>query len=141
MATFSFSVPTQIRFGAGVSLEAGTITKSLLMAGGNGPTSAVLVILDPGVKGTRWLDQILESLPACGLQYEEFEDVKPNPREEDVYKAAALLAKNHSAGVIAIGGGSTIDTGKMAALIATYHGKVGDYAGWAKVPGPTLRTS
>ncbi len=37
-----------------------------------------------------------------------------------------------------IGGGSTIDTAKSASLLATYGGKISDYAGWAKVPGPIL---
>lgn len=138
MAIFSFSVPTQIQFGAGVSLQAGAITKGLLASGANGPGRGVLVVLDPGIKPNNWFSQILDSLSESGLQCQQFEKVKPNPREEDVYEAASLLSEEHLGAVIAIGGGSTIDTAKTAALIATYAGKVGDYAGWAKVPGPTL---
>jgi alcohol dehydrogenase len=138
MAIFTFSVQTQIQFGAGVSLQAGTVAQSLLKAGANGANPSVLVISDPGIQGTNWLSPILESLPGCGLQYEQFEEVRPNPREEDVYKAASLLTEKHFGAIIAIGGGSTIDTAKTAALIATHAGKVGDYVGWAKVPGPTL---
>jgi alcohol dehydrogenase class IV len=48
-----------------------------------------------------------------------------------------LKEKNFGA-VIAIGGGSTIDTAKTAALLATHGGKLSDYAGWGKVPGPLL---
>jgi len=64
--------------------------------------------------------------------------VKPNPKDEDVYKAAALLTDKEFGAIIAIGGGSTIDTAKTASLIATHAGKVTDYSGWAKVPGPIL---
>jgi alcohol dehydrogenase len=40
--------------------------------------------------------------------------------------------------IIAVGGGSTIDTAKGASLLASFGGKLSDYAGWAKVPGAVL---
>lgn len=138
MATFSFSIPTQIQFGAGVSLQAGSVVTDLLPAGTNGSSPGVLVVLDPDIKSTAWVSQVLNSLSGNGLQTQQYEQVKPNPREEDIYQAASLLIDEHLEAVIAIGGGSTIDTAKTAALVAIHGGKVGDYAGWAKVPGPTL---
>ncbi len=138
MASFNFSVPTQIQFGPGISRQAGAVSKSLMVQARKGSTTNVLVIMDPGIKGFAWTGEILGSLQDSGLQHQQFGDVKPNPREEDVYKAASLLAAGTFGAVLAIGGGSTIDTAKAAALIATHGGKVDDYAGWAKVPGPVL---
>src|SRR5512146_1672454 len=105
MATFSFSIPTQIQFGAGVSLQAGSVTKGLLPAATNGSSSGVLVVLDPGIKSTAWVGQVLNSLSENGLQTQQYEQVKPNPREDDIYQAASLLIDEHLEAVIAIGGG------------------------------------
>ena len=136
MKIFNFSIPTQIQFGPGISRQAGAVTKNLISAKGSASKPATLVIMDPGIKGAKWLNEILKSIQESGLQYQIFEDVKPNPKDEDVYKAASLLMDKEFGAIIAIGGGSTIDTAKSASLIATHAGKVSDYAGWAKVPGP-----
>jgi alcohol dehydrogenase len=136
--SFVFSIPTQIQFGPDISLQAGGITKNLAASQERASKAGALVIIDPGIKGTAWVKAILASLQENGLQFLTFDEVKPNPRDEDVYRAASLLKEEHCGAVVAIGGGSTIDTAKTAALIATHGGKVGDYAGWAKVPGPVL---
>jgi alcohol dehydrogenase len=138
MINFAFSIPTSILFGSGVSRQAGALAKRLASVGEPEAESDALVIVDPGVKTAPWLKDILGSLDAAGLHAHPFEAVKPNPRDEDVYAAAALLQDEGCDVVIAIGGGSTIDTAKGAALIAAYGGVVRDYAGWEKVPGPTL---
>jgi alcohol dehydrogenase len=138
MLNFAFSIPTTIQFGPGVSRQAGLQAKRLAAARKTGAQSEALVIVDPGVKAALWLKDILGSIGDSGLHYHQFEAVKPNPRDEDVYAAAALIQEKDCAVVIAIGGGSTIDTAKGAALIAAYGGKVSDYAGWEKVPGPIL---
>ena len=136
MKNFTFSIPTQIQFGPGISRQAGAVTKNLISAKGSASKPGTLVIMDPGIKGAKWLNEILKSIEESGLQYQTFEDVKPNPKDEDVYKAASLLMDKEFGAIIAIGGGSTIDTAKTSSLIATHAGKVSDYAGWAKVPGP-----
>ncbi len=136
MTNFVFSVPTQIQFGLGISRQAGAVTKSLVASRGNASIPGALVIIDPGIQGAPWLNEILGSIQESGLQYQAFDEVKPNPKDEDVYKAASLLTDKEFGAIIAIGGGSTIDTAKTASLIATHAGKVSDYAGWGKVPGP-----
>lgn len=138
ISNFIFSIPTQIQFGSEVSRQAGTITRELVASRKDASKKGALVIIDPGIKGTVWLKDILSCIQESGLQYLTFDGVKPNPRDEDVYHAASVLKENNFAVVIAIGGGSTIDTAKTAALLATYGGMVSDYAGWAKVPGSIL---
>jgi alcohol dehydrogenase len=138
MVNFTFSIPTQIHFGPGISRQVGAVTKNLVAAKGRASTPGALVIIDPGIQGTNWFNEILVSIQESGLQYQAFEEVKPNPKDEDVYKAASLLKDKEFRAIIAIGGGSAIDTAKTAALLAAHNGKVRDYAGWAKVPGPIL---
>jgi alcohol dehydrogenase len=135
---FIFSIPTQIQFGSGVTKQVGSVLSNLIKSRGETSKTGGLIVLDPGVKDAPWLMEIFASIREAGLHYMVFDEVKPNPRDEDVVHAASVLKENKLGVVIAIGGGSTIDTAKMAALLATYGGKVSDYAGWAKVPGPIL---
>jgi len=138
MPSFTFSIPTQIQFGPGISRQAGAVIKSLTASRDDAARTGVLLIIDPGIKDAPWVKDILASIQESGLEYLTFEEVKPNPRDEDVYRAASLLKEKHFGAVVAIGGGSTIDSAKTAALLAAHGGRVGDYAGWAKVPGPVL---
>ncbi len=135
---FIFSIPTQIQFGSGVTKQIGSVLSNLIKSRGETSKTGGLVVLDPGLKDAPWLMEIFASIREAGLHYVIFDEVKPNPRDEDVVHAATILKENKLEVVIAIGGGSTIDTAKMSALLATYGGKVSDYAGWAKVPGPIL---
>jgi alcohol dehydrogenase len=136
MIQFTFSIPTLIRFGAGVSMEAGATASSLISA--TGGEHGVLVVLDPGVEGLPWVTGILDSLESAGLSPMVFHQVQPNPRDVDVYAAAETIRSAKAGAVVGIGGGSTIDTAKGAALIATCGGRIGDYAGWGRLPGSIL---
>ena len=135
---FNFSVSTQIQFGAGKSRQAGQISHNLISTRTSPASAKVLVIIDPGIREMSWLKDILDGFIENDLQFHLFEQVKPNPRDEDVLAAASLVKENNSGVLIAIGGGSALDTAKGASLLATYGGKTSDYAGWAKVPGVIL---
>ena len=115
----------------------GSICASLV-AGNSGSRPDVLLIVDPGIQNDAWLKEVFASIEQAGLSFHQFSQVKPNPKDEDVYEAAALLKREKALIVVAIGGGSTIDTAKGAALIAAYGGAIRDYAGWGLVPGPVL---
>jgi alcohol dehydrogenase len=135
---FNFSVTTQIQFGAGASRQAGALIKSLVAGGQPATQGNVLVIVDPGIRSATWMKHIMASLDENALRYRIFDKVRPNPRDMDVDEAASLIKEGKCGAALAIGGGSTLDTGKSAALLATYGGKASDYAGWARVPGPVL---
>lgn len=138
IADFMFSIPTVIQFGSGASRQTGGIVRNLMAARTTPGKAGVLVVLDPGIKSAAWMKDILASIEEMGFQILLFDKVRPNPRDEDVHQAAALLKQANCSAVVAIGGGSTLDTAKAAALVATHGGRVSDYAGWAKVPGPIL---
>ncbi len=79
-----------------------------------------------------------KAMAACGKSVPEvFDNVTENPLFADVDKGAALYARQGCDGVVALGGGSVIDTAKMIALLATNPGSVADYAGVRNAPhGP-----
>ena len=80
-----------------------------------------------------------KAIAACGKSAPEiFDNVTENPLFSDVDKGAALYARQRCDGVVAMGGGSVIDTAKMIALLATNPGSVADYAGVRNAPhGPS----
>jgi 4-hydroxybutyrate dehydrogenase len=80
-----------------------------------------------------------KAIAACGKNVPEiFDNVTENPLFSDVDKGAAWYAQQGCDGVVALGGGSVIDTAKMIALLATNPGSVADYAGVRNAPhGPS----
>jgi alcohol dehydrogenase len=115
-----FQLPTRIRFGFGVSALAGEETRSL------GGTRA-LVITDRGVRGAGLLDGVLASLAAAGVETAIFDGVSGNPRDHECMAAADLGRKFGAQVVIAVGGGSPMDTAKTAAALLTNGGTPQDW--------------
>ena len=109
--TANWSYPTSIRFGAGRISEiaqacaAADITKPLL-------------ITDRGLAGMEITTRTLDLLEAAGLGRAMFSDVDPNPNEKNA--AAGVKAYNDGGhdGVVAFGGGSGLDLGKLVAFMA-----------------------
>jgi alcohol dehydrogenase len=138
MKNFSFSIPVQIQFGAGISKQVGALARGLAVSKNSRFGRSVLVIIDPAINGLARIKDIITSLDEAGLQIHFFDEIEPNPKDKDVYAAADQLLVSKAGMVIGIGGGSTIDTAKAAALIAKHGGRVREYAGWGKVPGPLI---
>jgi alcohol dehydrogenase len=138
MKNFTFSIPVQIQFGAGISKQVGTLAGGLAVSKNSRFGRSVLVIIDPAINGLARIKDIFTSMDDVGLQIHLFAEIEPNPKDKDVYAATDQLLASQAGMVIGIGGGSTIDTAKAAALIAKHGGRVRDYAGWGKVPGPLI---
>ena len=82
---------------------------------------------------------VAKAIAACGQAGppEVFDSVTENPLFADVDRGAALYASQGCDGVVALGGGSVIDTAKMIALLATNPGTCATYAGVRNAPhGP-----
>lgn len=109
-ATFSF--PTQILFGAGVLAE---LPAWLERRGVRHP----LVVTDAGLPSTAAFELFQR---ACQGRYPVFAGVQPNPREEDVQAAAEAFRQHRCDSVVALGGGSALDTGKALRLLIRQPG-------------------
>lgn len=85
-----------------------------------------LIVTDAGVKAAGILQTALDALP--GMTVAVFDQTPSNPTEAAVRAAAALYLANHCDGLIAVGGGSSIDCAKGVAIAATHAGPLCSYA-------------
>ena len=88
--------------------------------------SRPLIITDPGVKAAGILQKALDALP--GMNVAVFDQTPSNPTEAAVRAAAECYKTNHCDGLIAVGGGSSIDCAKGVAIAATHAGPLTTYA-------------
>lgn len=121
MNDFTFYTPTYFVFGKGKEETAGEYVKRF---GG----SKVLIHYGGGsVVKSGLLDRVKASLDAEGLEYVELGGVKPNPKSGLVYEGIELARKENVDFVLAIGGGSVIDSSKGIALGVPYDGDFWDF--------------
>jgi alcohol dehydrogenase class IV len=81
---------------------------------------------------------LVERLRSADLEVAVFGDVQPDPTLDNVRGAIDALQAHEADGVVAIGGGSPMDTAKAAAVAFANSGDVREYAGYHQVPGPGL---
>ncbi|MBQ8179442.1 MAG: iron-containing alcohol dehydrogenase [Candidatus Methanomethylophilaceae archaeon] len=86
------------------------------------------VVFDQGVKACGIADKVLDVLRANGIGFVEYSDVVPDPPCTVVEAAADLCKSSGCDCVIAIGGGSSIDTAKGVTVLRFNPGKILDYA-------------
>ena len=85
-----------------------------------------LIVTDAGVKAVGILDKALAAL--SGLQVSVFDQTPSNPTEAAVRAAAAAYKQHNCDGLIALGGGSSIDCAKGVSIAATHEGPLKTYA-------------
>ena len=119
MDAFEFFMPTQVVFGRGKVSEVGERAKAF---GDKG-----LVVTDKGLLATGLVDRVLHSLDKAGVSYLVWSDIVPNPRDVDIERGAAYAIEQKIDYMIAIGGGSAMDTAKAIGAIMTNGGKCEDW--------------
>ena len=78
----------------------------------------------------------VSKLAKTGISYQVFEQIEPNPSITTVAAGAEVCRAHRTDVVVAIGGGSALDSAKGIAAVATHGGSIGDYLGDDLVPGP-----
>ncbi len=117
MSLTTFSFPTPTVFGVGALAELPGRLRRLSVR-------RPLVVTDAGLLATDAFGRLRQTLGPAGQDQEWFlfSGVHPNPIERDVVEAAAALRERACDGVIALGGGSPLDVGKAARLLAKRPG-------------------
>lgn len=120
MESFTFDFPITVQFGRGTSGEVGTIAKSKGWSKG-------LIVTDEGIVAAGLLDRVQDALVTAGIDSAVYDDVEPNPTIGMVHQAVDRLNDNECDFVVGLGGGSSLDVAKTAAMIATNQGEIADY--------------
>ena len=102
-------------------------------------TKAFLVT-DPGLAKLEIYKNLKSAMDEAGFPYVECAEAELNPDDISMDKVAAKMAGTGCDAVIGFGGGSTLDTAKAAAILATNGGRIRDYFGVNLVPNAPLPT-
>ena len=120
MQNFEYYARTKIIFGKStennVGGEIANIAKKVLLhhSGGHAVKCGLI-------------DRVKESLKKANLEWVELDGVQPNPRLSLVYKGIEIVKKEKLEFILAVGGGSAIDSAKAIALGSLYDGDVWDF--------------
>lgn len=121
MDNFVFCSPTEFVFGRDTQKRAGELSARYGAA-------KVLVVYGGGsAERSGLIAQVEESLKSAGLEYVILKGVKPNPTADKVREGIALALENGVTFLLAVGGGSVIDTAKAISLGAVYNGDFWDF--------------
>jgi alcohol dehydrogenase class IV len=96
----------------------------------------ILLVTDPGIIDAGWVDQAIKYLERDDLKYIIYDNVVTNPRDFQVEQGIQLYRQKECDVIVAIGGGSPIDTAKGIAILASNHGCIRDYEGCNLVNQP-----
>ena len=116
----NWSYPTNIKFGPGRIQELGEVCLALNIKN-------PLLVTDKGLAGLEITENAVNILKSSGFQGRVFSDVDPNPNEINLEAGIIDYQKGNHDGVIAFGGGSGIDLGKMIAFMAGQTRPIWDF--------------
>jgi 1,3-propanediol dehydrogenase len=116
-----FELP-EIIYGIGSLSQVGQCAKRL---GGEN----VLLVTDPGIVAAGWVEQCVHYLKQEHLDHVVYDNVVTNPRNFQVEQGAKFYLDFDCDVILALGGGSPMDTAKGISILATNHGRIEDYVG------------
>ncbi|MGM0967752.1 MAG: iron-containing alcohol dehydrogenase [Bacillota bacterium] len=122
MMNFEYHCQTKMMMGTGQSKEIGSIVEDIVL-----PGATVMIVTDSGVRNAGLVQPIEAYLQEAGYSVFIFDQVSPNPRDNECLAGAELFRKEQASAVIAIGGGSPMDTAKAIALLGPNGGIPEDY--------------
>ena len=121
MNNFTFYSPTLFAFGSGEERNTGALVRRF------GGTKVLLVYGGGSVKRNGAYDAVTASLREAGLPWCELSGIQANPRSGKVYEGVDLVRREGADFLLALGGGSVIDTAKAIGFGACYDGDFWDF--------------
>ena len=128
MNDFRYQAPTRYIFGRGKEEETGNEVASI------GCKKVMIVYGGQSAVKSGLIDRVKVSLDECEIKYVTLSGIKPNPTDDRVYEGIEVARNESIDGILAVGGGSVIDTAKAIAAGTVYDGDFWDfYAGKAVI--------
>ena len=132
MINFDFAIKTKLYFGSGKHLETGKILSEYNVK------KLIIVIGQGSVKSTGLLDEVVSTIKKHGIDYKVLEGVRPNPTVQLVREFISTAREYEPDFVLAIGGGSVIDSAKLMCVGYYYEGDCFDFNLGIAVPKKAL---
>lgn len=121
-----FRMPPTVITGAGSAAQAGTEVKKM-------GAKKTLIITDKVIVAIGALKSIEDSLKENVINYSVFDDIPSEPTAEDVDKGIKAYRESKCDCLLAVGGGSAIDTAKAVSVMLTNEGEISEYMGLDKI--------
>lgn len=96
----------------------------------------IFLVTDPGIIEAGWVDQTIRYLKQMRLDYVVYDNVVSNPRDFQVDQGVQIYRQKKCDVIVAVGGGSAIDTAKGIAVLATNYGSIKEFVGCNLVSHP-----
>ncbi|HEY8548718.1 MAG TPA: iron-containing alcohol dehydrogenase [Vicinamibacterales bacterium] len=128
---FTWSSRTRVLFGAGTIAHLGGAARELGMR-------HVLLVADPGIREAGYADRASALLRGACVRVTLFTDFDANPDGDMVDTGARAARRAGVDGIVAVGGGSSLDCAKGINFVLTGGGTIADYRGYGKARGPML---
>ncbi len=130
MKEFTFQLPTTVCFGTNVASSIGDRCREY-------NAKRIFIVTDQGVAKAGIVEQIKKTVNDAGIETVIFDEVEPDPSLETVHNCASCFKEENCDLILAVGGGSPIDTAKGVRVIVENGGHIRDYAGVNKIPKPS----
>lgn len=121
LENFSYYCNTRIEMGLGLAEQLPDLLKSVQIE------PSILLVSDPGIVKAGIVRPIQERLEAAGYRVVLFDALSQNPRDTECLAGAKLFTEQRLDAVVAVGGGSAMDTGKAIALLGPNGGTPAEY--------------
>lgn len=128
MKDFNYCAPTRVIFGKNTELEVGKALKNA------GATRVLMQYGGGSIKKSGLYDRVVKTIRDEGIELFELGGVQPNPHLSLVRKAIEIVREQKIDYLLAVGGGSAIDSTKATAVGAVYDGDVWDFYCGKAVP-------
>jgi hypothetical protein len=133
MKDFTFYNPTRIEFGRGKEENIGKYIAEYAI------TKVLVVFGSDRIKKSGLFDKVSKSLTDNGISFESLGGVQSNPVLSKVYEGIKISRSKGIEAVLAVGGGSVLDSVKAIAAGAVYDGDVWDFFTYKAVPNQALK--